>query len=735
MKSIYFILFLSLASSALVGNTVIRGAVSDEMTEQPIVGVNIEVVGTDFGSFSDEGGQFRVQTNLLFPIELKLSHIGYETKFMTIQDDQTIKVFLVPSVITSQSVEVVGERKKYEADVSSSIDIVDLEDIELQGARDLGSSLRRVSSIKIDYSTSGKQTISIRGNNATDVAVFLDGIKMNDSNTGVADLSSLDLNVIEQIQVIKGGNSTLYGAGAIGGVVNMESKRAEKNGIYFNQGIGQTFNDDVDFSTGATGRWKAFGIGGRYSGKTRAYGGRTITTSIFQNVFSNLDLNSGNVNARYYQFNKGLEFPSGGVATQDDMTLFSAQYDGRIFKWDGWSLQAGQRLWNLSQDFYTSLEENLHDESLNVQVLKHGRIGKLDMSLQYELEDQKFQGIKNYKSLFGDTTVIQTGDMKRRSQAGSSVFQWEVLGDHPYVDIIAFELAMRFNYIQTIREQTFSFPGIPGNSGNIYYEKPGSFLASTPSSKRIGIRMEGKTPRLDYGFFVNQGNNTRLPSLSDFFRFSNAREEDKVDSTLVNENVSTTEGNLQFNFKLFDNSKILDGLDLTFGYFRNNYTNKIAYRLLEDSPPVPYNTLTSEISGQEFTINSSNLNGKLNLSFATTLLQISDVLIFPNKPERRSVTTIEWNQDWFVATYDMTYDGEQFFFIPGVGGGVIKPKENANLSLSLRKKYLGLNWRASYTIRNIFSKDEIDLTLEESLERGYNYFDKYREIFTIKVEW
>jgi len=161
----------------------------------------------------------------------------------------------------------------------------------------------------------------------------------------------------------------------------------------------------------------------------------------------------------------------------------------------------------------------------------------------------------------------------------------------------------------------------------------------------------------------------------------------------------------------------------------------IAYRLLEDSPPVPYNTLTSEISGQEFTINSSNLNGKLNLSFATTLLQISDVLIFPNKPERRSVTTIEWNQDWFVATYDMTYDGEQFFFIPGVGGGVIKPKENANLSLSFRKKYLGLNWRASYTIRNIFSKGEIDLTLEESLERGYNYFDKYREIFTIKVEW
>jgi len=721
--------------SSLFGNTIINGTVFHEQTKEPIVGANVIVIGSDQGSFSDKKGHFKIELGQTFPIEINVSHIGFETITFTIENDFPVTINLIPAVITSQSVEVVGERKKYEADVSSSIDIVDLEDIELQGARDLGSSLRRVSSIKIDYSTSGKQTISIRGNNATDVAVFLDGIKMNDSNTGVADLSSLDLNVIEQIQVIKGGNSTLYGSGAIGGVVNMESKRAEKNGLYVNQGIGQTFNDDVDFSAGATGRWKAFGVGGRYSGKTRAYGGRTITTSIFQNVFSNLDLNSGNVNVRYYQFNKGLEFPSGGVATQDDMTLFSAQYDGRLFKWDGWSFQAGQRYWALSQDFFTSLDENLQDESLNVQALKHGRIGKLDISLQYELEDQKFLGVKNYKSLFGDTTVIQRGDMKRRSQAGSSVFQWEVLGDHPYVDIIAFELAMRLNYIQTIREQSFDFPGIPGNNGDISYDKPGSFLASTPSSKKIGIRMEGKTPRLDYSFFVNQGNNTRLPSLSDFFRFSNAREEDKVDSTLVNENVSTTEGNLLFNFKLFENSKILDGMDITFGYFRNHYTNKIAYRLLDDSPPVPYNTLTSEISGQEFTINSSNLKGKLNLSFATTLLHISDVEIFPNKPERRSVTTIEWNQDWFVATYDMTYDGEQFFFIPGVGGGVIKPKENANLSLSLRKKYFGLNWRASYTIRNIYSKDEIDLTLEESLERGYNYFDKYREILTIKVEW
>ena len=90
MKSIYFTILLSLASSALVGKTVIRGVVSDKNTREPIVGVNIEVVGTDIGSFSDKDGQFRIQTNHLFPIELKMSHIGFETVAMIIQDDQPI---------------------------------------------------------------------------------------------------------------------------------------------------------------------------------------------------------------------------------------------------------------------------------------------------------------------------------------------------------------------------------------------------------------------------------------------------------------------------------------------------------------------------------------------------------------------------------------------------------------------------------------------------------------------
>ena len=97
----------------------------------------------------------------------------------------------------------------------------------------------------------------------------MDGVRLNDANTGVADLSTIDLNSLEQIQVIKGGNSSLFGSGAIGGVVNMESKTAEKNSVYLNTGVGQTYNDDMDLSLGATTVFGPAGLGGRYTAKAR----------------------------------------------------------------------------------------------------------------------------------------------------------------------------------------------------------------------------------------------------------------------------------------------------------------------------------------------------------------------------------------------------------------------------------------------------------------------------------
>ena len=164
------ILFFSQALSALEK---IGGVVQDEQTKEPIIGVNISLVGSEIGTVTDINGLFELVVPDDKQPNLRLSHIGYETREASIDSSYAGVLLLTPAVIKGQEIEVVGVKSKTEMDVASAVDMLDIAEIEIQGARDIGSALRRVSSVKMDYSTSGKQTISIRGSNATDVALSL----------------------------------------------------------------------------------------------------------------------------------------------------------------------------------------------------------------------------------------------------------------------------------------------------------------------------------------------------------------------------------------------------------------------------------------------------------------------------------------------------------------------------------------------------------------------------------
>ena len=219
MKKILFIVFISHA--ILFSRTIIKGDVSQSGTNSPIQGANIQIKGTETGTATTASGSFVIETEIEFPIELLISHIGFESKKYIVLDDRAIKIKMDDRILAVDAIDVSGVRQKYEADVSTSVITLDKSFIDELGIRDLGSALTRISGVSTKLSSSGKQTISIRGSNAEDVPVYLDGIPINDVMTGVADLSSIDLNSIENIQVIKSGNSMLYGEGAIGGVVDL----------------------------------------------------------------------------------------------------------------------------------------------------------------------------------------------------------------------------------------------------------------------------------------------------------------------------------------------------------------------------------------------------------------------------------------------------------------------------------------------------------------------------------
>lgn len=129
-----------------------------------------------------------------------------------------------------------------EDNFGSSIFILDSEEIRLRGIR---SAIDAISSspgvtAKKNGSFGGVGSVRIRGASSSQTLVLIDGIPVNDASSpgGGYNFEYLDTSNIDRIEVLRGSQSTLWGSDAIGGVVNIYTKSAEKNSINLLSEIG-----------------------------------------------------------------------------------------------------------------------------------------------------------------------------------------------------------------------------------------------------------------------------------------------------------------------------------------------------------------------------------------------------------------------------------------------------------------------------------------------------------------
>ena len=130
---------------------------------------------------------------------------------------------LDPVVITATKLETRAEQ------LGASVTVVPGDDVQRYHYESVEDILRTVPGVDIRRSGSyGKITnISIRGANANQVQVLVDGVRVKSPTTGQVDLSDISPDLIERIEVIRGPQSTLYGADAIGGVVNIITRKGK----------------------------------------------------------------------------------------------------------------------------------------------------------------------------------------------------------------------------------------------------------------------------------------------------------------------------------------------------------------------------------------------------------------------------------------------------------------------------------------------------------------------------
>lgn len=133
--------------------------------------------------------------------------------------------------------------------VSASVIVVDEKKIEQLGASSLGDVLKRTPGLTVQYGTfpsassKSKSSVSLRGMGANGTLFLINGKRLSGEVKNPYDLDRIPASMIERIEVVKGPMSSLYGADAVGGVINIIMKKPKEG---FQGSVGAKYGSNID---------------------------------------------------------------------------------------------------------------------------------------------------------------------------------------------------------------------------------------------------------------------------------------------------------------------------------------------------------------------------------------------------------------------------------------------------------------------------------------------------------
>lgn len=209
----------------IAGHVIVKG------TEESIPFATVMILGTNRGAVSNEEGQFEFRKLAAGKYTLRVQVMGYKTqeKTITVSAEATSVVHFQMEEVSFTTDEVVVSANRNEVSRKVApvvVNVMSAKLFETVNSTDLAKSLNFQSGLRVENNCQncGFPQVRINGLEGPYSQILINSRPIISALSGVYGLEQIPVNMIERVEVVRGGGSALFGANAVGGTINIITK-------------------------------------------------------------------------------------------------------------------------------------------------------------------------------------------------------------------------------------------------------------------------------------------------------------------------------------------------------------------------------------------------------------------------------------------------------------------------------------------------------------------------------
>ncbi|MGE5316602.1 MAG: TonB-dependent receptor domain-containing protein [Chloroflexota bacterium] len=169
------------------------------------------------------------------PVEIVVTYVGYKNYLDTLYPGKSVEVRLTPDIISFDEVVVTAQYEPVSTDRSLyKVKVINTMQLQKKAAYDLAGLLRTQMNVRLSQDGAIGTGMSMQGLAGENVKILIDGVPVIGRLNGVVDLGQVNVQQAQQVEVIEGPMSVIYGSNALAGVINIIPKDNVNERMFIN---------------------------------------------------------------------------------------------------------------------------------------------------------------------------------------------------------------------------------------------------------------------------------------------------------------------------------------------------------------------------------------------------------------------------------------------------------------------------------------------------------------------